>query len=51
MIFTTLSNKSPVGNLYTMGLDPEIARTLQQVAWNTHKNFEKKQLNSSIISL
>ena len=48
MIFTTLSNKSPVGNLYTMGLDPEIAKTLQQVAWNTHKKFEKKQVDSSL---
>jgi hypothetical protein len=48
MIFTTLSNKSPVGNLYTMGLDSEIARTLQQVAWNTHKDFEKKQSDSSL---
>jgi hypothetical protein len=48
MIFTTLSNKSPVGNLYTMGLDSDIARTLQQVAWNTHKDFEKKQLDSSL---
>ena len=48
MIFTTLSNKSPVGNLYTMGLDSEIAKTLQHVAWNTHKDFEKKQLDSSL---
>ena len=48
MIFVTLSNKSPVGNLYTMGLDSDIARTLQQVAWNTHKDFEKKQLDSSL---
>ena len=48
MIFATLSNKSPVGNLYTMGLDSDIARTLQQVAWNTHKDFEKKQLDSSL---
>ena len=41
MVFTTLSKKSPVGNSYSMGLDPKVARTLQQVAWDIHKKFEK----------
>ena len=41
MVFTTLSNKSPVGNKYIMGLDPEIASTLQEIAWKTHKEFKK----------
>ena len=40
MIFTTLSDKSPIGNTYTMELDSEVVETLQKVAWLTHKNFE-----------
>ena len=48
MIFTTLSKKSPVGNSYTMGLDPKVARTLQEVAWDIHKKFEKFGVNSSL---
>ena len=48
MVFTTLSKKSPVGNSYSMGLDPKIARTLQEVAWDTHKKFEKLQVNSGL---
>ena len=48
MIFTNLSKKSPVGNSYSMGLDPKVARTLQEVAWDTHKKFEKMQVNSGL---
>ena len=48
MVFTTLSKKSPVGNSYLMGLDPKIARTLQEVAWDIHKKFEKLQVNSGL---
>ena len=48
MVFTTLSNKSPVGNKYIMGLDPEIASTLQEIAWKTHKEFKKIFLDSSL---
>ena len=48
MVFTTLSKKSPVGNSYSMGLDPKVARTLQEVAWNIHKKFEKLQVNSGL---
>ena len=48
MVFTTLSKKSPVGNSYSMGLDPKVARTLQEVAWDIHKKFEKLQVNSCL---
>ena len=48
MVFVTLSKKSPVGNSYSMGLDPEVARTLQEVAWDIHKKFEKLQVNSGL---
>ena len=42
MVFTTLNNKSPEGNAYMIDLEPEIAETLQRVAWITHKKFQKK---------
>ena len=48
MIFTTLSDKSPIGNTYTMELDSEVAEMLQKVAWLTHKNFEKRFRNSGL---
>ena len=48
MIFTTLSDKSPIGNTYTMELDSEVAKTLQKVAWLTHQSFEKRFLNSGL---
>jgi len=48
MVFTTLSKMSPVGNSYSMGLDPKVARTLQEVAWDMHKKFEKLQVNSGL---
>ena len=46
MIFTSLSNKSPIGNTYTMDLDPKVARTLQEVAWTVYKDFQKRIINS-----
>ena len=48
MVFTTLSKKSPVGNSYSMDLDPKVARTLPQVAWDIHKKFEKLQVDSGL---
>ena len=48
MIFTTLSDKSPIGNTYKMELDSEVAETLQKVAWFTHKNFKKRLQNSGL---
>ena len=48
MIFTTLSNKSPVGNKYTMGLKIEVAKTLQEVAWKTHKDFQNMSQDSGL---
>ena len=46
MIFTSLSNKSPIGNTYTMDLDSKVARTLQEVAWTVYKDFQKRIINS-----
>ena len=34
-----LTGRSPVGNTYTMGLDPETARFLQQAAWDTVQQY------------
>ena len=48
MIFTSLSNKTPIGNSYTMDLDPEVAKTLQKVAWLTYKDFQKRIINSGL---
>ena len=42
MVFTTLNNTSPEGNAYMIDLEPEIAKTLQRVAWITHEKFQKK---------
>ena len=48
MIFTSLSNKTPVGNSYIMGLDPDVAKILQEIAWLTHKDFQKRMINSGL---
>ena len=48
MIFASLSNKTPIGNSYIMDLDPEVAKILQKVAWLTHKDFQKKIMNSGL---
>ena len=45
MVFTSLNNKSPEGNTYIMDLDPQIAKTLQKVAWITYEKFQKKMFN------
>ena len=45
MVFTTLNDKSPEGNTYIMDLDPQIAKTLQKVAWITYERFQKKMFN------
>ena len=48
MIFSSLSNKSPVGNTYIMGIDPEVAEILQKVAWITYKDFQERIMNSGL---
>jgi len=48
MVFTSLSNKSTIGNTFTMGLDPKVSRTLQEVAWLTHNEFRKRVINSGL---
>ena len=48
MVFTSLSNKSPIGNTYMMDLDPEIAQILQKAAWTTYKDFQERMINSGL---
>ena len=48
MVFTSLSNKSPIGNTYKMDLDPDIAKILQKAAWTTHKDFQERIINSGL---
>ena len=48
MVFTSLSNKSPIGNTYMMDLDPEIAQILQKAAWTTYKDFQERIINSGL---
>ena len=48
MVFTSLSNKSPIGNTYVMDLDPDIAKILQKAAWTTYKDFQKRITNSGL---
>jgi hypothetical protein len=43
VVYTSLFKKSPVGNGYTAGLDPAVAKHLQAVAWDTVKDFFKIQ--------
>jgi hypothetical protein len=38
-IFAALQKQSPVGNAYTAGIDPETARFLQTVAWETVQDY------------
>jgi hypothetical protein len=42
-LYASLFKKSPVGNGYTAGLDPAVAKHLQTVAWDTVKDFFKIQ--------
>lgn len=39
VVYASLFKKTPVGNGYTAGLDPAVARHLQTVAWDTVKEF------------
>ena len=48
MVFTSLSNKSPIGNTYSMDLDPKVSRILQEVAWLTHNEFRKRVIKSGL---
>ena len=48
MVFTSLSNKSPIGNTYMMDLDPDIAKILQKAAWKTYKDFQERIINSGL---
>ena len=48
MVFTSLSNKSPIGNTYMMDLDPDIAQILQKAAWATYKDFQERMINSGL---
>ena len=48
IIFSSLSNKSPIGNTYIMDLDPGEAEILQKAAWTTYKNFQKRITNSGL---
>jgi hypothetical protein len=43
VVYASLFKKSPIGNGYTAGLDPSVARHLQMVAWDTLKEFFKIQ--------
>ena len=48
MVFTSLSNKSPIGNTYTMDLDPDVAEILQKASWTTYKDFQKRIIDSGL---
>ena len=48
MVFTSLSNKSPIGNTYIMDLDPNLAEILQKAAWKTYKDFQKRIIDSGL---
>ncbi len=39
--YASLFKKSPINNSYSAGLDPDVAKHLQTVAWNTVKAFYK----------
>jgi hypothetical protein len=43
VVYASLFKKSSVGNGYTAGLDPSVAKHLQTVAWDTVKDFFKIQ--------
>jgi hypothetical protein len=40
--FASIQGKSPVGNAYTAGIDPDTAKLLQTVAWETVKEYYGK---------
>jgi hypothetical protein len=39
VVYASLFKKSPIGNGYSAGLDPAVAKHLQTVAWDTVKDF------------
>jgi hypothetical protein len=41
-VYAALLGKSPVGNAYTAGLPADVAAHLQQVAWETVREYEGK---------
>jgi hypothetical protein len=41
-VFAALRQQSPVGNSYTAGIDPDTARFLQTVAWDTVQDYYGK---------
>ena len=41
-VFAALTKKSPVGSTHTAGLDPELAKFLQSVAWETVETYYKR---------
>lgn len=41
VVYASLFHKSPVGNTYTAGLDPAVARHLQTMAWDTVREFHR----------
>lgn len=41
-VFAATTGQSPVGNHYTAGIDPEIARFLQSIAWSTVQDFQRQ---------
>jgi len=43
VVYASLFKKSTVGNSYTAGLDPAVAKHLQMAAWDTVKDFYKIQ--------
>ena len=41
-VLASVFGVSPVGNTYTAGLDPAVARHLQQTAWETVRAYHKR---------
>lgn len=39
MTFAALTGRSPVGNSYTMGIDPQTVQLLQKAAWDTVQDY------------
>ena len=40
-VFATLTGLNPEGLIYTGGLDPEVARALQRVAYATVQTYQR----------
>ena len=48
VVMASVYRQNPVGNKYTAGLDPDVARHLQQVAWDTVQTFEAREGRGSL---